>query len=277
MLVLLQVQGASRGEPPLGARPTTYHSPYQVQFTYPLKELLADLEQGRRGDPRQQSSIPFSEWTSQKVLKRYGPWGPPARHYPPPAGLDQKSAAWKRERVIAVALRYQGYAYQHHHVPDWDPPANWPWKETALGHNSKGLDCSNFSSFAYNQALGIKPNSDVKKQSELVEITAAEPGRTVHVQRIKVPPTHADFARVLRTGDLLFIRNNSDEISHVVLWVGAIGQSPDHLPLILDSHGAGVKDSNGGSIPSGVYLRPFRENSWYHRKADHALRLIPDE
>ena len=53
-----------------------------------------------------------------------------------------------RQRVIAVALRFQGYHYQHHHVPDWDPPADWPYKESPLGKQSKGVDCSNFTSFA---------------------------------------------------------------------------------------------------------------------------------
>jgi len=48
------------------------------------------------------------------------------------------------------------------------------------------------------------------------------------------------------------------------------------MPLILDSTGAGRKDANGRSIPDGVWLRPFTENSWYHRSAVHALRLIPD-
>ena len=49
---------------------------------------------------------------------------------------------------------------------------------------------------------------------------------------------------------------------------------PDGTPLILDSHGEGVKDSNGKSIPCGINLRPFRKNSWYFKSASHAHRLF---
>jgi hypothetical protein len=76
------------------------------------------------------------------------------------------------------------------------------------------------------------------------------------------------------TGDLVSIRNRSGKISHVVIWVGAIGRSPDGTPLIIDSHGEDVRDSNGEAIPCGVQLRPFRENSWYNQSASHALRIF---
>jgi len=276
MVSLVWAPDLTRGEPRQPAEQGNYHSPYSIKLTFPRKELLGDIEEGAGGNPREQSTIPFPDWSSRDVLKRYGAWGPPARHYPAPEGVEKKSAAWKRERVIAVALRFQGYAYQHHHIPDWNPPADWPWKETSHGRNSKGVDCSNFTSFAYNQALGIKPNSAIRKQAELVEV-AGPGGQRLRVERIKVPATYAEFSKVLRTGDLLFVRNTSDEISHVVLWVGGIGAAPDSLPLILDSTSAGARDCNGLTIPDGVQLRPFREKSWYCQKASHALWLIPDE
>src|SRR5262245_28140682 len=64
------------------------------------------------------------------------------------------------------------------------------------------------------------------------------------------------------------------EISHVVIWVGGVGRGPDVTPLILDSHGGGVKDANGASIPCGIQLRPFRERSWYNESASHAIRIL---
>jgi hypothetical protein len=82
--------------------------------------------------------------------------------------------------------------------------------------------------------------------------------------------------KALRTGDLVFIRNRSGKISHVVIWVGPIGRAPDGVPLVIDSHGDDVRDSDGQPIPCGVQLRPFRENSWYNRSASHALRIFPD-
>jgi hypothetical protein len=72
----------------------------------------------------------------------------------------------------------------------------------------------------------------------------------------------------------VYIRNREGRISHVVLWVGPIGRAPDSAPLIIDSHGDGVRDSEGRTIPCGVQLRPFRENSWYNHSASHALRLF---
>ena len=263
-------------EPPKAKGPA-YQSPYSVRFTLPISDLVADIKTSQRGNFRDESTIPFQEWYSDRSRSRYGSWGPPSKHYPPPDGLAKRSLAWKQERVIAVALAYQGYGYQHHHLPDWDPPAGWPWKETRAGANGKGVDCSNFTAFVYNLALGFKPTGAIKDQAEKSDIAGPGPDAVTRAKRIDKPATYADLVHTLHTGDLLFIRRSKvNEISHVVLWIGAIGHSPDETPLIIDSHGEGVDDCNGVLIPSGVYLRPFRERSWYFREADHALRILND-
>lgn len=219
--------------------------------------------------------MPFSDWYSDRVRERYKAWGPPARRFDAPEAAAGRPPEWLRERVVAVALRFEGYGYQHHHVPDWDPPAGWPWKPTATGRNGKGVDCSNFTAFVYNLALGLKPTGDVQDQAELRSFPG--PGGTrVPVRRIARPDGHDALVRTLRTGDLLYIRNREGEVSHVVLWVGPIGRSPDGTPLVLDSHGQDLKDGRGGTIPPGIRLRPFRRDSWYARNASHALRVIPD-
>ncbi len=100
-------------------------------------------------------------------------------------------------------------------------------------------------------------------------------GRLVQCERIEIPASHAEFPQVLKTADLLFIKNTSGAVSHVVLWVGSIGRSPDDMPLILDSTGEGRRDATGTRIPDGIHLRPFTPTSWYHKSASHALRLIP--
>jgi hypothetical protein len=259
-----------------GQNEAVYHSPYSVAFSFPQEKLIGDILAGKRGGPRDESSIAAAEWYAPSTRKRYGSWGPPARQYPAVAEADRQTVAWQRERIIAVALRFQGYGYQHHHIPDWDPPADWPWKETKSGHNGKGVDCSNFTAFVYNLGLGLKPTGAVREQSEQLAIPGPGPGKTTTAQKIELPKSYAERVRTLQTADLLFVRNTSGEISHVVLWVGSIGRSPDGVPLVLDSHGDGVVDCRGQRVPHGIYLRPFAEKSWYCRSASHAIRILPE-
>jgi cell wall-associated NlpC family hydrolase len=252
-----------------------YRSPYRVHFTFSDQELIGDLLKGPRADWKDQSTLPFREWYVPGT-RRLGYWGPPARHYPAPAGLAARKAEWMRERVIATGLRFAGYGYQHHHVPDWEPPADWPADGNAAAPVGKGLDCSNFTAFVYNLALGIKPTGDVQDQAELTAVAGPGPNRTTPVQRIALPQSYADFGRELRVGDLLFIKNRQGAVSHVVLWVGNVGKSRDGTPLILDSTGEGSTDSEGNKIPAGVNLRPFKQGYWYAASASHALRIVAD-
>jgi len=251
-----------------------YRSPYQLAFKVPEKELVIDLERSRRGDPTMQSEMPHGEWYTANTRKHFGSWGPPHRKYPVPEGLEKWSIEFKRERVIATASRFIGYEYQHHHVPDWNPPPDWPWKEVGVGRNGKGVDCSNMTSFVYDQGLGIHLSGDIHKQAG--ELVAHQGNREIRGMRIQLPESVEARAKVLKTGDLLFINNREGKLSHVVLWVGEIGRKENGTPalLVLDSTGGGTKDSRGESIPAGIYLRPYRSNSWYHHSASHAIRWI---
>jgi cell wall-associated NlpC family hydrolase len=275
-LLYLAAGAGAPSQEPSGAEKDGYQSPYTVHFSFTEDELIGDLR-GERGDPRLQSRFGHGDWYSRQVRERYGAWGPPARHYPAPAGLAERSPGWKRQRVIAIGLRFQGYTYQHHHIPDWDPPPDWPWKEVGVGHNARGVDCSNFTAFVYNLGFGIKPSSAIKEQASTLDINGPGAGQRLRAQTVPLPESYDELGKVLRTGDLLFIRSRQGEISHVVLWVGDIGRSPDGTPLILDSHGTGIRDANGQSIPCGIHLRPLRRNSWYFHSASHALRLFPQD
>ncbi len=244
-----------------------YRSPYSVRFSIPENDLIGDILHGLRGNRHEESFIPYDEWESPNVKGKYGKWGPPARHYHQPEGIAERSGTWERERVIAVALRYQGYHYRHHHIPDWDAP------ELSHQPGGKGIDCSNFTSFVYNQALGLKPSGDIQKQSEQLEIPIGGTERFCRAKRIERPDTVKGFIDNLKTGDLLYIKSK-DEIAHVIIWVGSIGLSSDETPLIIDSTGTNHKDSNGVQIPDGVHLRPFTEKSWYFKECSHILRYI---
>jgi cell wall-associated NlpC family hydrolase len=254
-----------------------YRSPYTLRYEHPVRELIRDLEETGRGSRRGEAAVPFDEWYSAAVRHRWGAWGPPARHYPAAEYAAGKPAGWRRERVIATAMRFRGYGYQHHHVPDWDPPADWPWLKVGAGRNGRGVDCSNFTSFVYNQGFGVRPSGAIREQAERLEVPGPG-GRPVRAERVDLPAGYADLPGVLKTGDLLYIRGTpGGEVTHVVIWVGEVGRSPDGLPLVLDSHGGGVKDARGEDIPAGVHLRPFGPHSWYARCASHAHRLIRDE
>jgi cell wall-associated NlpC family hydrolase len=249
-------------------------SSYRVAFRYPVSELIGDLETTERGDPRQEATVPHREWYSAEARRRYGAWGPRPRAYPPLSDLDGRPLEWKRERVVATALRFVGYGYQHHHIPDWSPPPEWPWKHTCAGHNGKGVDCSNLTGFVYNQAFGIRMNTDVHKQAELVHALEGK-HHEVRVRRVDLPDAYADRVKALRTGDLVYVRGREDgPVTHVVIWVGAVGRSTSGVPLVIDSHGDSVHDDDGRPIPCGVQLRPFREKSWYNRCASHAHRVF---
>lgn len=253
-----------------------YRSPYRVEFRWSERELIGDLERTERGDHRIEAEVPFHQWYSARTRERWRAWGPKAREYPPVPGLDEWSVERKRERVVAVALRFQGYAYQHHHIPDWNPPADWPWLSTCAGSNGKGVDCSNLTGFVYNLGFGLRLNTDVLIQAEERSAKGPGVGHVTRVHRVELPTSYEERINALRTGDLLFIRNRSGKISHVVIWVGPIGRAPGGTPLVIDSHGEDVRDSEGRPIPCGVQLRPFRENSWYNRSASHALRIFRD-
>jgi hypothetical protein len=246
---------------------------YSIAYGGPVEELIGDLLHSERGDPKRESVTPHQEWYSEHVRRRMGAWGPKPRLYTPLEGLSSQPLEWRRERVIAAAERFIGYGYQHHHIPDWNPPAGWPWKTTCVGHNGPGFDCSNFTSFVFNQGFGIKISSGIEEQSRadhgLVE------GHPVRIERVELPTAYDKRLNELRTGDLVYIRGRENgPVTHVVLWVGPIGRAGSGLPLLMDSHGAGVNDDQGRPIPCGVHLRPFRENSWYNRCASHAHRVF---
>lgn len=257
------------------AKAKSYRSPYTVKFSESEEDLIGDILKGPRGDPHEESDVSHKDWYSHEVRKKYGSWGPPQRQYAAPQGLAGRSHAWKQQRVIAVALRFRGYAYQHHHVPDWEPPKDWPGLLTSQERGRKGVDCSNFTAFVYNQGFGIHPSGDVHKQAEELEIPGPGLGHRLRAERVAKPKTYKELVETLQTGDLVYIcKKPGEKIAHVVLWVGAVGHSPDGTPLIIDSHGDEVKDSNGSHIPNGIHLRPFREHSWYYESFSHAHRIF---
>lgn len=181
-------------------------------------------------DALPQSVEPISEWYQTNARGRYsnGGWGPRANAFPLPvipSGASCDPITWKRERVLAVAMRYinapdnpLGLQYRHHHIPGWDPQdSTYPG---AAGENADvdapqdqpawdpgpGLDCSNFTAWVYNYGLGIKFSGDVHRQADG---TAGPMGTWI--------PAPGPFA----PGDLVFLHpnGNPDVASHVVIYL----------------------------------------------------------
>jgi hypothetical protein len=141
-----------------------------------------------------QTSIPREKWDD--CCGRFGPF---ALRYPQviyPPGVP--NLVWDRQRVIAAAKKWLGLPYAHYHFP-----------------NMGGLDCSNFTAFVYNYALGVGFTSNILAQSE-------EVGRRLHPSEPLAP------------GDLLFLYSvKKARIYHVVIYL--------RKGLVIDASRSGVK------------------------------------
>jgi cell wall-associated NlpC family hydrolase len=287
--------------------PDQYVSPYKVWFACNYNLLTYDFNQTPRNDITKQSSLDYSEWydlsnpyyaigagnpqsscsTGSPAYSATATWGPQSRQYPAvtaPISRALDSVTWKRERLIAVAMQYLGYNYQHHHIPDFDPydadptwPASCP--PVLVSNPTAGIDCSNFSSWNYNYGLGIKLNSALPDQSFPATPIPGPGGKGfITPQVIGRGMKYGALRKILRTGDLLYIRKGPGQaVSHVIMWLGYMGvDSKEGFPLVIDSHdnAPAIVDSNRVTIPPGVQLRPFRPNEWYFREFSHALRII---
>jgi cell wall-associated NlpC family hydrolase len=253
-----------------------YQSPYKVTLSIPMSELMAPDNIPPRGNFKLESDTPFERWYSDGTLRKYQAWGPQSRHYPPVDGYATRSSEWKRQRLLAVACSMIGLPYQHHHIPDWNPPPDWPWKEVAYGRNSKGMDCSDFTSWLYNYGLGLKLKTGIRQQA--LALTEADADDTqITIVKIHDDGGYNSLVSKLIAGDLLYIKHKDDgEISHVIMWLGKYGQSPDGTPLVIDCTGPEHIDSSGNHIPIGVQIRPFGRDSWYYKSFSHANRIIAD-
>jgi hypothetical protein len=264
-----------------------YRSPYRTQYAFERKALIGDLESPPRGDTRLSGVVPYEEWYGGSTRVKFGAWGPRARHYPAPEGAAQWSLEFKRERVLATALLFEGLSYQHHHLPGFDPPTGWPWKPTSAGRNGPGVDCSNLVSFVYDLGLGIQPETNIHRLA-VQETFSGPDDEQVVGQTLSLPKDYDALCGLLVTGDLLFIKGHDGGVSHVVLWAGKAGVSPDGVPLVLDSTSQVREDSLGHEIPPGIHLRPFRKDAsrtnprispgfdpaWYFHNASHAVRIL---
>jgi len=249
-----------------------YRSPYALTFRTVQADREAGLDAWPWNSPGAQAVVDPADWYSAATARRWNSWGPRARVYPPPT--HPFTGAVARERLLGVAGGMIGLDYQHHHVPVWDPPPEWPWKEVRSGRRGPGVDCSNFVSFVYSFALGIGLPTNVTEQAELHRTGAAD-GLPHGVRAIRSSDYDAFCAQLL-PGDVVYIASGAGAIVHCVLWLGDLGTGPDATPLVLDCASEPRLDARSVRIPAGVRIRPYRRVGWYARATAHAHRIIPD-
>lgn len=180
----------------------------------------------------------WPETSTSSSNGKVGTWGPHARTYPPPP-LDKRTPEILRKRVIITARSLEGLPYRHHHLPEWLPPDG----------SGPGLDCSNFTAWVYNFALGVRFSSDVHRQAQTAGVV--------------VPP-----GEPLLPGDLIFIHPSHDDrqkISHVALLLesrGSTGESLQPDAVIIDAHAGRVHEHD------------LTSNPWYVTHFAMARRVI---
>lgn len=207
----------------------------------------------------------------------------------PPGGVDP--VVWQQQRLLFAARELIGTHYQHLHLPAFDPALvtgsvfNWspvsgntllqttqdlrrgepgtatnPYK-AAYNSPQPGIDCTDFSAYVYNLALGVQMHSGTSTQIAF----GADPGPAPTNQPTALV-LNPDGARItpsfllgpnygtstpnapgsldglisqLQPGDLLYMVGGTS-ISHVVVWLGEYGTladgSPSPVPLVISSH-----------------------------------------
>jgi cell wall-associated NlpC family hydrolase len=207
----------------------------------------------------------------------------------PPEGVA--SATWSIQRLLSVAQQLIGTPYQHLHLPTFNPvlvttPGSFTWRTVSAnaklqssqqllenesgtqdnpycatyGVPSPGIDCTDFTAYLYNLALGHQLHSGPSNQVVFPQggggvggMAAAtvldSTGRVVspsffygpnYGQTVaNAPGSLTSLLGKLQPGDLLYI-GNQQQIVHIVVWLGSAGvlaggdASP--VPLVISSH-----------------------------------------
>jgi cell wall-associated NlpC family hydrolase len=70
-------------------------------------------------------------------------------------------------------------------------------------HQTPGIDCSDFTAWVYNYALGIKMTSGIVEQAALTSVTNAS-GATITIQKIQPTSNFNSLVAQFQPGDLLY-------------------------------------------------------------------------
>jgi cell wall-associated NlpC family hydrolase len=283
---------AKLGMVPAPAR--NYKSPYTLAAVAP--DLTRDFAVGDRADP--------AKWVGESTGAK-DKYGPLATVFPVDEWVTALTPLQQAERLIAAAAKLIGTPYEHHHAPTWLPDLDRPWVPAPVSlKQTPGTDCSNFTGFLYNYALGIQINTDVEKvatetsgKQKVKRADGSVETRDVSIVVTDAPHTRDEAAYQklmdeLQPGDLLHIagtspitgkkapQDNPPKAAHAIMWLGwlATGPDGDPTPLIVDCTGPEHTDADGIHPPMGVHVRPFGligANSWYFQDLISYSRILP--
>jgi len=262
-----------------------------------------------------------------------------------PGGVDP--TAWQRQRILAAAnvLLQAGTPYQHLHLPNFDPAqvtsgTGFPWSAVstgtalqsswqlangqsgttpnpyfaAYGQPTTGIDCTDFTAYVYNLALGIQMHSGTPTQIEFGAEPKPTPGGTAtatvldsggnpivpqffYGPNFGMPVINGtssldSLVSQFQTGDMLYMGNPHDGILHVVMWLGQTGtdSAGNTFPLVISSHDNTpaifdtlALDATGfpsdGNVaghlpPPGVHILPFDASNWFYQDFQVAMRVV---
>lgn len=248
------------------------------------------------------SSIYDGLWTSTPISTTTNdPWGPARVANTPPTIPSKDAVTWLQGRILAAYNTFNGQVtYQHHYDPRWLPRQGQPWNAATTGYQWPGVDCTNFTAFAYADALGITMNSVTPTQAAITsnaDVTIPESiASHVNLQVLGPWTSYEAMVKDLQPGDILYINPSANtlapgyvsdpsKVTHAITWLGNFGKGATEANqfLIIDStvDDPPHVDADNHLIPTGVHIRPFSPpgsatNAWYASHVDHALRIIAD-
>lgn len=202
--------------------------------------------------------------TRKPGLPDFQPTFKPARD-PGGASATANLVEQFQQRLISTAIASLGINYQHQHSPLWFSPESWTreltptpqltFAPTVEGRKTQGLDCSNFSSWNYNNAFGFWLNSGIAEQAQETEVnvdwlTGAKTSlkaqvvataEDIYSKRTKPGKVISYLNELLRPGDLIFLSadpviNNPASANpanavHVITWVNN-NSDDEHLKFV---------------------------------------------
>lgn len=292
-----------------GGKPDVYDSPFAIQLDGSIGVWTSDYAAREALILSESSPHPDDWYITDYGTLSYGPLNPqlyssgslgepslavqlkydrgdPVLNVPTntvPVGVDP--ILWQQQRLMAAAnsLLVAGTAYQHLHLPTFDPESvtgpTFPWSKVSSNDESQtsqqlagwtdgtvgnpykayygkpapGIDCTDFSAYVYNLALGIQMHSGTSTQityDTTPSATIADAAGNAITPTFLMGPHYGEgglnapgsldpIIAQLQPGDLLYMKVGSS-ISHVVIWLGEYGTledgSPSPVPLVISSH-----------------------------------------